>query len=69
MLPCHSCYIGGTWRLNVIKVPAFVGKNIEKKHLRNHDKNCCYICKSSTPVINLIVGSRNMISLSKNISL
>ena len=40
----------------------FFGKNIEKKH---HDKNYCYFCKSNILVINLIVGSRNMIKVSK----
>ena len=40
-------------------------KDIEKKHLCYHDKNYYYFCKSNTPVINLIVGSRNMISFKK----
>ena len=48
--------------LNSIKVRIFFDKNIEKKHL------CC-LCKSNNLVINLIVGSRNMIKVSKNISL
>ena len=46
---------------------SFSEKNIEKKHLYHHDKNCCYFCKSNIPVINLIVSSRNMIKLSKKI--
>ena len=41
-------------------------KNIEKKHLCHLDKNCCYFCKSNIPVISLIVGSRNVIKLLKN---
>ena len=41
---------------------------MEKKHLHHHDKNYCYFCKSNIPVINLIVGSRNMIKVSKNMS-
>ena len=52
--------------LNGIKVRVFFGKNVEKKHLRHHDKNYCHFCKSNIPVINLIAGSRNMIKLSKN---
>ena len=44
-------------------------KKYPKKHLHHHDKNCCYFCKSNIPVINLIVGSRNMIKLAKNMSL
>ena len=55
--------------LNGIKVWVFFEKNIEKKLLCHHDKNYCYFCKSSIPVINLIVGFRNMIKLSKNMSL
>ena len=41
-------------------------KNIEKKHLYRHDKNYYYFWKSNIPVINLIVDSRNMIKVSKN---
>ena len=41
----------------------------ERKHLCRHDKNYYYFCKSNIPVINLIVGSRNMIKVSKNMSL
>ena len=54
--------------LNGIKVRVFFGKNIEKRHLRRHDKNYYYFCKSNIAVINLIVGSRNMIKVSKNMS-
>ena len=59
------------WEQNLsnIKMRFFFGKNIERKHLYRHDKNYYYFCKSDIPVINLIVGSRNMIKLSKNISL
>ena len=55
--------------LNGIKVRVLFEKNIEKKHLCHHDKNYYYFCKSNIPVTNLIVGSRNMIKLSKNMSL
>ena len=41
-----------------IKVRDFFEKNIKKKHLYCHDKNCYYFCKSNIPVINLIAGSR-----------
>ena len=47
----------------------FPKKNIEKKQLCHHDKNYCYFCKSNIPVTNLIVGSRNVIKISKNMSL
>ena len=53
--------------LNGIKVCVFFGKkNIEIKHLRRHDY---YFYKSNIPVINLIVNSRNMIKVSKNVRL
>ena len=55
--------------LNGVKVRVLFEKNIEKKHLCHHDKNYYYFCKSNIPVTNLIVGSRNMIKLSKNMSL
>ena len=55
--------------LNGIRVRVFFEKNIEKKHLCCHDKNYYYFWKSNIPVINLIVDSRNMISVSKNMSL
>ena len=64
----YSAIIGAC-PLNVIKVRIFFEKSIEKKHLCRHDKNYCYFCKSNIPVINLIVGSRNMIKVSKNMSL
>ena len=56
-------------QLNSIKVEVFFEKNIDKKHLCHHDRNYCYFCKSNIPAINLIVVSRNMIELSKNMSL
>ena len=40
-----------------------------KKCLCSRDKNYCYFCKSNIPVINLILDSRNMTKLSKNMSL
>ena len=60
---------GGLGKLNDIKVWVFFEKNIKKKHLCYHEKNYCYFCKSNIPVINLIVSLRNMIKLSKNMSL
>ena len=56
-------------KLNRIKVWVFFEKNIEKKPLCRHDENYYYFCKSNIPVINLIAGSRNMIKVSKNMSL
>ena len=44
--------------------------SFSEKISENHDdKNYCYFCKSNIPVINLIVGSRNLIKLPKNMSL
>ena len=40
-----------------------------KKHLCSHDRNYYYFWKSNIPVIDLIVDSRNMIKVSKNMSL
>ena len=57
------------FELNGIQVQVFFEKNNEKKHLCCHDRNYCYFCKSNIPVIDVIVGSRNMIKVSKNISL
>ena len=51
-------------RLNGDKVLVFFEKNIEEKHFYHHDKNYYYLCKSDIPVINLIIGSRNMIKIS-----
>ena len=56
-------------KLNSIKVRVFFRKNIEKKHLCRHEKNCYYFWKSNISVINLIVDSRNMIKVSKNMRL
>ena len=50
-------------------VPGFFGKNIEKKHLCCHDKNYYCFWKSNINVINLVVDSRNMIKVSKNMPL
>ena len=52
--------------LNDIKAWVIFGKKHQKKHLCRHDKNYCYFCISSILVIDLIVGSRNMIKVSKN---
>ena len=48
---------------------SFSEKTVKKKHLCHRDKNYYYFCKSNSPVINLIVDSRNMIKVSKNMSL
>ena len=57
--------------LTGIKVKVFFEekKNIKKKHLCRHDKNYYYFWKSNIPVTNLIVDSRNMIKVSKNMRL
>ena len=55
--------------LNSIKVGVFFEKSTEKLHLRCHDKNEYYFCKSNIPVTNFTAVSRNIIKLSKNISL
>ena len=47
--------------LSCIKMRVFLGKNVEKKDLCRHDKNCYCFWKSNIPVINLIADSRNMI--------
>ena len=52
--------------LNDIKVPLFFGKkNIEKMHSCRQDKNYYYFWKSNFLEIHLIVGSRNMMKVSK----
>ena len=61
---CYSNY-QSQGRLSSIKVRVFLEKNIENKDLCHHDEDYCYFCKSNIPVINLIVGSRNMINLPK----
>ena len=52
-----------------LRCGSFSKKNIGKKHLCYHNKNYCYFCKSNITVINLILGCRNMIKVSKNMSL
>ena len=54
--------------LNGIKVRVFFVKNIRQKHLCHHGKNYYNFCKSTILVINLIVGFRNMIRPSQNMS-
>ena len=44
-------------------------KKYQKKALCYHNKNYCYFFKSNILVINLILGSKNMIKDSKNSSL
>ena len=48
---------------------SFLNKTSKKKHWCRYDKNYYYFWKSNIPAINLIVGSRNMIKLSGNMSL
>ena len=62
-------FSSGQFYSTTLRCVSFSEKNIENKHLCYHDKNYCYFCKSNIPVNNLIVGSRNMIKLSKNMSL
>ena len=52
-----------------LRLRVFFGKNIEKKHLSRHDKNYYYFCISNIRVMNLSVGSRNMIKVSNKTSL
>ena len=52
-----------------LRCESFLKKASKKKHVCRHGKNYYYFCKSNIPVINLAVGSRNMIKLSKNMSL
>ena len=62
MLSISQKYSGRSWY-------NFAQQNIDKKHFCQHYKNYCYFCKSNIPVINLIIGSRKMIKLLKNMSL
>ena len=41
-------------RLNSINVRVFFEKNIEKKHLRRHDKDYYYCCKSDIPAFFIV---------------
>ena len=52
--------------LNSIKVGVFFEKNIEEK---TPDKSYYYFCKPYISVFNLVVGSRKMIPIPKNMSL
>ena len=54
--------------LNIIKVWAFFRRTIKENHLDHHNKNY-YFCKPNIPVINLILGSRNMFKALKIMSL
>ena len=51
-----------------MKVRVFFGKKTREKALVL-DKNYYYFWKSNNPVINLIVDSRDMIKVSKSMSL
>ena len=62
-------YFTVDYLLNSIKVQVFLEKKHEKRHLCRHDKNYYYCWKSKVPAINLIIDSRNMIKVSKNMSL
>ena len=44
-------------------------KKYREKHLCSHDNNYYFFWKSNIPVISLIVDSRNMVKVSKNMSL
>ena len=55
----------GTKAVKISNMWVFFDKNIKKKHLCHHEKNYCYFCKLNIPVINLIVGSENIIKLFK----
>ena len=52
-----------------LRCRSFSKKNIEKKYLHCLNKNYYYFWKSNISAIYLIVGSRNMIILSKFLSL
>ena len=54
---------------NNIKVQLFFKKKHQKNYLYRPDKNYYCFWKSNIPVINLIVGYRNMIKFSKNMNL
>ena len=60
-----SHVLGAKNTLTALRCGSF-SKKIQKKHLCHHDKNYYYFSKSSFPVIDLIVGSGNMIKLSKS---
>ena len=62
---CHSLMIIST----ALRCESFSKKTSKKTHLCRPDKNYYYFCKSNIPAINLIVSSRNMIKVSKNMSL
>ena len=51
--------------LSNIKAPVFFEKHIKNKYLCRNDKNYFYLPKSNIPVVDLIVGSRSMIEVSK----
>ena len=54
--------------LNGIKVRVFFEKYIKNKHLCQTDNNYDHFCKSKISVIKSIVGSRNMVKVSKSMS-
>ena len=66
---CPNDRRGVFYYSTALRCGSFSEKNIEKKHLCRHYKNYYYFCKSNIPVINLIAGSRNMIKVSKNVTL
>ena len=49
-----------------LRCGSFSEKSIEEKHLCRHDKNYYYSCKSNIHIINLIVGSRNVIKVDRS---
>ena len=56
-------------RSTALRCGSFSEKNIKKKHLCRHDKNCYYFWKPNIPVISLTADSRNTIKVSKNMNL
>lgn len=55
--------------LNGIKVQVLFKKHIENKYQCGPRKNCYYCFKSNIRINNLIVGSRIILKVSKNMSL
>ena len=66
---CTLLQIENSLYSTALRCGSFSKKNIEKKHLCRHDKHFYYFWKSNIRVINLIVNSRNMIKVSKNMRL
>ena len=54
--------------LKRIKVQVFFVKHIDEKDLCHPQNSYCYFCKSNNLETNLVVGSRVMIEISKNMN-